>query len=98
MKKLYLEGTKTIKLEGGHTAELNYYLLETVKKGNKDSTLYGIQIEKKDGGDLEVESSGVISYSKEIVRQMIHKLMEHTVTPIVMLDIVEDMITEELCS
>lgn len=97
MNALYLEGTKTLKLDE-HEVELSYYLTECRKKENKDNILYGIQIEKNDSGNTEIESSGCISYSKEIVLQMIHKLMENTVTPITMLYIIDDFVTEELCS
>lgn len=98
MNTLYLEGTKSLRLEDQHEIELSYYLMESRKKGNKESTLYGIQIQKKDGENLEIENSGCISYSKEIVLQMIHKLMENTVTPITMLYVIDDLITEKLCS
>lgn len=97
MNALYLEGTKILEIDE-HEVELSYYLTECRKKENKDSTLYGIQIEKRDSGNVEIESSGCITYSKEIVLQMIHKLMENTVTPITLLYIIDDFVTKELCS
>jgi len=81
-------------LEDEHEIELSYYLTECKMKDNKDSNLYGIQIEKRDGENTEIESSGSISYSKEVVQQLIHKLIEHLVTPISMLYIIDDFITE----
>ncbi|ROR30354.1 hypothetical protein EDD66_1025 [Mobilisporobacter senegalensis] len=97
MSKLYLEGTKNLKLENENEIELSYYLMECRKKDNQE-TLYGIQIQKKDGEKVEIENSGCISYSKEFVLQMIHKMMEGTVTPITMLYIIDDIMTEKLCS
>ena len=97
MNSLYLKGTKKLQLENHHEILLSYYLMEWRKKEDK-KTLYGIQIEKKDGENIETENSGCLSYSQDFVLQLIHKMMENTVTPITMLYVIDDVITEELCS
>ena len=97
MNTLNLEGTKNLKLDNGNEILLSYYLMEWGKKENREM-LYGIQIEKKDGENIEVENSGCISHSKGFVLELIHKMMENTVTPITMLYIIDDVITEKLCS
>ena len=44
----------------------------------------------------EQEYTGPVSYSKELVWQMMEKMMGNLVTPYSMLEIVDDFITKEL--
>ncbi len=100
MKQLHLVGTQVLELENKGMMNLWYYLTECKKVGNSENQYYGVQIEKKieEQKSLEVECIDYISSSKEIVLDMIHKLVKHSVTPIGMVHIVDDFITEKLCS
>ena len=44
MRKLYLEGTKTMVLEDEKELKLDYYLVEDFKDHGHDIMLYGIKI------------------------------------------------------
>lgn len=100
MKTTCLLGTKEIWDCNNVRIKLEYYLIETKSNLEKKETLYGIQIVKykkaKREIEKEVESITGLSYSKKFVEQMIACLMDHTVTPICMLEIVDDYMTREM--
>lgn len=99
MKKLHLVGTQVLELESNKTMNLRYYLTECHKADNSAVQYYGVQIEKKEEADSpEVEWVDYISSSKDIVLNMVEKLAKHTVTPISMVTIVDDIVTELMCS
>lgn len=98
MKHKILKGKKTITLEDNRTMDLEYYLLENSTDIGKDKALYGVKITKTIGDYIESEEVDAISYSKEFVEQMIQQLMDNDVTPISMIEIVDEMITVRLCS
>lgn len=100
MKTTCLLGTKEIWDCNNVRIKLEYYLIETKSNLEKKETLYGIQIVKYKKAEREiekeVESITGLSYSKKFVEQMIACLMDHTVTPICMLEIVDDYMTREM--
>ncbi|BCN30039.1 DUF6514 family protein [Anaeromicropila herbilytica] len=98
MKNKILVGSKTIELEDMRMMSLEYYLLEHVSEENKEKALYGVKITKKIDDYMESEEVDAISYSKEFVEQMIKQLMDNDVTPISMIEIIDEMITVRLCS
>lgn len=96
MKQIFLEGKKTVQLEDNRVMDLAYYLLENSREDN--TVLYGIKITKTIDEYTESEEVDAISYSKEFVQQIIQTLMKNEVTPISMIEIIDEIITMKLCS
>jgi hypothetical protein len=94
MKKLYLEGTKTLIMEDNKEVKLDYFLVEECKDRGQQVLLYGIKIVKHLESYLETEYTEPISYSRDDVKNMVHKLWKNEVTLVSMLEIVDDMISE----
>ncbi len=94
MKKLYLEGTKTMIMEDSKEVQLDYYLVEDYKDRGQDISLYGIKIVKHLDDYLETEYTDPISYSRDIVKEMVHKLWYNGVTLVTMLEIVDDLVSD----
>lgn len=99
MKQITLIGEKEVIVEDG-SMQLEYYLIQesSVSKESDMKSIYGIKIMKKLGGAVESEEVKGISYSKEVVMQLIDTLMKFTVTPMTMVEVLDDLITERLCS
>lgn len=99
MKRIDLIGERNVELEDQREMVLNYYLIEEPSKANGDMNyLYGIKIEKQFGGIVESEEVEALSYSKEVVLQLINTLMECTVTPMTLVEVVDELITLRQCS
>ena len=96
MKKLYLEGTNTMLLEDNKEVKLDYYLVEDYKECRQQVLLYGIKIVKHLENYLETEYTDPISNSRDLVKEMVHKLWHNGVTLISMFEIVEDLVSESL--
>lgn len=94
MKKLYLEGTKTLILEDNKQVKLDYYLVEDLRNCGQEISLYGIKIVKHLDDYLETEYTEPISYSRVIVKEMVRKLWVNGVTITTMLEIVDDLVSE----
>ncbi len=94
MRKLYLEGTKIMVMEDNKEVQLDYYLVEDFKERGQDISLYGIKIVKHLENCLETEYTDPISYSRDIVKDMVHKLWYNGVTLVSMLEIVDDLVSE----
>ncbi len=102
MRNIKLAGEKIFENEDRHSVQLSYYLLED-QRDLAGTPLYGIQVVKqvRDHGEIvkETETAAAISYSEAFVRQILFELIEHTVTPMCLLEVVDDMVTTSLhCS
>lgn len=90
------EGKTNIRIEN-RDIELEYYLVRQIEE-EWNQPVYGIAVEKRENGIKEQELACGISKSESIVKRMIDKLCCYTVTPISLLEIVDDIITEKaLC-
>lgn len=99
MKRIDLIGVRDVELEDQREMVLNYFLIEEPSKASGDMNyLYGIKIEKQFGGIVESEEVEALLYSKEVVLQLIDILMECTVTPMTLVEVVDDLITLRQCS
>jgi hypothetical protein len=96
MKKLYLEGTKTLMLDNDKEVKLEYYLVEDCKDFGQQVLLYGIKIVKHLENYLETEYTDPISYSRDFVKEVVHKLCSNEVTIVSMLEVVDDLISERV--
>ena len=93
---LDLKGTKVIELENGENLLLNYYLLSK-KSVEVPGNVYGICVEKELAGEKETNQVEDISYIEGNVMDILRTLMEHTVTPICLTEILDDLMTERIC-
>lgn len=78
---------------------LAYFLVESSSEEGQKA-LYGVRVEKSkiEGTEkIMVEANEVeaISYSKELVEQMINILQKHMVTPMCLDEIVDDFISKQ---
>lgn len=75
----------------GLGVHLNYYLTKKTGRTAYDA-LYGIRIEKKIQGERdESEQTPALSASRQIVEQLAGKLMAGAVTPVCMMEIIDDL-------
>lgn len=78
-------------LENGKQVSLNYYV--TSEPSLDDCVVYGIKVEKQ-GEMLESEATGPISQSQDWVLGLCKKIAGNQVTPIGLISIVDDIVTE----
>ena len=94
MKVKELRFTNEVALEDDRIMRLEYYLTENHSSEN-DAPYYGIQIIKFIDDNLEMEEINGVAYSKDKVKSIIKTLFQHVVTPISMVEIIDDLITLE---
>ncbi|TCT14306.1 hypothetical protein EDC18_106104 [Natranaerovirga pectinivora] len=99
MYSMYLEGSKKIALEKDKKLEIEYYITENNQYiAEQLINVYGIKIINKiyDKGNIyyEVESVKKISYSKDLIQRLLSKLINHLVTPVCMIEIIDELISE----
>lgn len=79
---------------------LEYYLVEETRDVSNYLPLYGIRIIKysrsESGLIREQRTASAISYSRIFVMEVLNKLIDHLVTPISMLEIIDDQVTQEM--
>lgn len=92
--KLYLEGSQRIIQEDKKEYVLEYYLVEENSKYGKDESVYGIKIIQYSVLAENSDYTAPISYSKDLVKQIIHTLWANSVTLTSMIEIVDELISE----
>lgn len=98
MYKMFLHGSKVVELEN-KAYQLDYYVTEMNQYiSDQELQIYGIKIVNKvteeNRNYYDVEEIKNISYSKAYVQKLIDQLIEHLVTPICMIEIVDGLMTE----
>lgn len=93
MKEKELLFSSEVILEDNRCMKLNYSLLATNKEEGAGEPYYGISISKYLDNTVETEEVEGISYSREAVVSMIKTLYRNEVTPISMIEIVDDLVT-----
>lgn len=91
MKMLF---SNEVTLDDNRRMRLEYNLTENRESDNTEP-YFGIQIIKIVDDELEKEEIRGISYSKDKVELMTRILYQNVVTPISMIEIVDDLITLE---
>jgi hypothetical protein len=98
MKQLYLEGKKRAEVGPLSWIQLEYYLTKEEYQYSNGPTVYGMTILKKSKNMIEIEETGGVSHSKDVVLSMLQSLIACTITPMVLLEVVDDMVTTRICS
>ncbi len=94
MKQVQLLFSNNVLLEDARSMQLDYSLTEITSESDQKTPYYGAKITKYLEGSVETEEISGISASKETVISMIKKLYLHEVTPISMVEIVDELVTE----
>lgn len=94
MERLEFIFHNEVLLENEKKMKLDYCLTEKFTEDNPVTPYFGIQITKYIEDDIEIEKVTGISYKKETVLSIINKLIQHEITPVSMVEVLDDMITE----
>ena len=97
MKQYEIRGKRVVDIQPERQMSLEYYVIST-KSEEDESEVYGALIEKTEGENTEKEEITAISTQKDLVIELVDLMISHTVTPISMVYIVDDYITEKCCS
>lgn len=100
MRELRLAGERSFENENRQRTSLFYYLVEDHRDMVVDTPLYGIQVQKqvKENGKIvkEKETAVAISYSEDFVKQLLYDLIHNMVTPMCLLEVLDDLVTKEI--
>lgn len=97
MQKEFLIETRSVADEKGTLLNLKYYLIEE-EQPQATAPLYRICIKKSiaEYPDIEeAQSTPPVSDSELFTRRVLKQLIQNAVTPVCLLEIVDDMITKE---
>ena len=94
MRKLELLLKNEVTLEDDRLMRLEYKITEN-HSTDSEKPYYGIQIIKYVDNEMEMDEAIGISYSKDKVKAITKTLFQHAVTPISMIEIIDDLITLE---
>lgn len=94
MKQLQLLFSNEVLLEDSRVMKLDYSLTEKRLEADQDTSYYGVKITKHLDNLIESDEVTGISTSKETVITMIRKLCQFEVTPISMVEILDDLVTQ----
>jgi len=97
MQREFLIETRSVADEKGTLLNLKYYLIEE-EQPKMAAPLYRICIKKSIAerpGVEETESTPPVSHSESYTRQVLTQLIKNAVTPVCLLEIVDDMMTKE---
>ncbi len=93
MKQLQLLFSNEVMLEDARVMKLDYSLIEKNAEQEEETSLFGVRITKHLDNLIESDEVTGISTSKEAVVNIIKKLCQFEVTPISMVEILDDMVT-----
>ncbi len=97
MKNRYLIGERDLTNEFNIDTYLKYYIIEETREYLDDIHLYGIQVEKitykNNKKYLEKETTPALSYSRGVVEELTHKLINNEVTPMGLIEVVDEYIS-----
>lgn len=100
MENIYFIGERNCRDEFNKMLKMKYFLVEDYENSKVNKPVYSIEVIKLDKSTrkdtFEKETTPSISFSKAFVMQIIHRIMDNLVTPATVLEIVDDMITEEI--
>lgn len=97
MTECKLIGKRVVSIVPEREMVLEYFVLKDVDEMSQTAT-YGAKIRKADDGKDETETVTGITHSNEVITDLVNLLLEHIVTPISLVDIIDDYVTEKLCS
>lgn len=93
----YKLGKRIVEAITGSELVLEYFLLEKLDEESHQIS-YGAKIRKTEKDKEEIEIVEGITQSKEKMQELVLLLMNYTVTPISMVNVIDDYVTENVCS
>ncbi len=93
MKQVQLLFSNRITLEDTRSMQLDYCLMESVSEEDKMTPFYGIKISKYLEDTVETDEVAGVSTSRECVVTILKKLFQFEVTPISMVEVVDELVT-----
>lgn len=93
MKQVELLFSNQVKLDDGHDIVLDYYLTEMISEADLVTPYFGVGITKKSGTISETDEVCGLSASKETAVWILEKLYQHQVTPISLVEILDELVT-----
>lgn len=94
MKQLQLLFSNEVTLEDARVMKLDYSLTEKVSEEEPSAPYYGVKITKHLDNLSESDEVCGLSTSKETVVSIIKKLCQFEVTPISMVEILDELVTQ----
>lgn len=94
MKQSLLLYSNEVMLDDERVMKLDYSLTERLSVENQNEPYYGIRVTKSLDDLVESDEVTGISESREDVISIIRKLCQFQVTPISMIEIVDDLVTQ----
>ncbi|HHT98232.1 MAG TPA: hypothetical protein GXZ90_10120 [Clostridiales bacterium] len=107
-KEIWLDDTRSIKLKyillensieilERDKNEKNFYDLSQASRLEEKvaGSYYGIEIEQESANRFDIDRIEGISYSKDEAIDIIYTLFEYDVTPISMVEIIDDIVTQK---
>lgn len=94
MKQLQLLFRNEIVLEDERRMKLEYSITEKVSMTDQKTPCYGIKVTKYLDNVSESDEVAEISYSRDTVVSILKKLFQFEVTPISMVEIIDDLVTQ----
>lgn len=96
MRVLDLTGSKIVELDDGRSLGLEYYMITTYREAD-GQPIYGVMVEKQDGEEMEVESVEQLSYSRQEVSDLLEVIYNNTVTPMSLVEVLDELMNERIC-
>jgi hypothetical protein len=94
MQQLQLLFSNEVLLEDARVMKLDYSLTERMSEDDHKTTYYGVRITKYLGDIIESDEVAGLSESKDSVLTVIKKLCQFQVTPISMVDVLDDLVSQ----
>ncbi|MFP4698166.1 MAG: DUF6514 family protein [Eubacteriales bacterium] len=96
---MYLEGVRKVTVEKNKKLEMQYYITELDHYiADHLTQIYGIEIinkvDEKGGTYYEKECVTNLSFSKDYVQRLINILMNNLVTPVCMIEIIDELMND----
>ncbi|MGF7145245.1 hypothetical protein HNQ56_003686 [Anaerotaenia torta] len=96
MKQVQLIFSKKVLLENEQSMQLDYCLMESISEDEHATPYYGVQISKYLGDTVEKDEIAGLSSSREEAVAILEKLYQFDVTPISMVEIVDELAEQVL--
>lgn len=96
MKQVQLLFSNQVSLDEERSMQLDYCLMESFSEADHATPYYGVKISKYLGDTVEMDEVAGISSSRDSVVSILEKLYRFEVTPISMIEIVDELVTQGL--
>ena len=93
MEQLQLLFSNEVLLEDARVMKLDYSITEKILEEDQKTPFYGVKITKYLDNRIETDEVIGISASRDVMISMIKRLCQFEVTPISMVEVIDDMIT-----